>query len=157
MRFTANLYAGWWVVTGLAGLGLALFLASYGGVGLWLAFLLIVALIGGALLAYRAGFDPRRRLVADLSEEGLTLSRQPSGTDETVFLPWETITGVCIRPQPGYWQTFVRTADRPDDWLWAGVGLELAETIAHIADLPYAGHEAEAGPLGVEHRWLRAS
>ncbi|MCX7851979.1 MAG: hypothetical protein N2383_04260 [Caldilineales bacterium] len=157
MRFTANLYAGWWVVAGLAGLGLALFLASYGGIGLWLGLFLVAALPVAALLGLRGGFDPQRRLVADLAEEGLSLSRQPPGTSEPIFLPWETITDVRIRPQPGYWQTFVRTADRPDDWLWAGVGLELAETIAHIADLPYAGHEAEAGPLGVTHRWSRAS
>jgi|GEM_PF-6787594 len=157
MRFTANLYAGWWVVIGLAGLGLMLFLAGLGGLGRWLALLLLAGLALAAWLGRRAGFDPRRRLIAELSEDGITLARRPSATDETTFLPWETITGVRIQPQPGYWQTFVRTTDRPDEWLWVGVGLELAETIAHIADLPYAGHGSETGPLGVEHLWLRPS
>jgi hypothetical protein len=157
MRFTANLYAGWWVVIGLAGLGLALFLASYGGVGIGLALAPLAGLVLAGLIGWRAGFDPRRRLVAELSEDGITLFREPSATDEATFLPWEAITDVRIRPRPGYWQTFVRTADRPDDWLWAGVGLELAETIAHIADLAYAGHNAEASSLGVEHRWSRTA
>lgn len=157
MRFTANLYAGWWVVIGLAGLGLVLYLAGLGGLWRGPALVLLIGLVLAALLGWRAGFDPRRRLIAELSEEGITLARRPSATDEATFLPWETITGVRIQPQPGYWQTFVRTADRPDEWLWVGEGLDLAETIAHIAGLPYAGHGAPSGPLGVEHLWLRPS
>jgi hypothetical protein len=157
MRFTANLYAGWWVVIGLAGLGLVLFLAGLGGFWTWPALGLLAGLVLAALLGWRAGFDPRRRLVAELSEDGITLVQRPSAAAEAMFLPWETITGVRIQPRPGYWQTFVCTADRPDEWLWVGVGLDLAETIAHIADLPYAGHGTATGSLGVEHLWSRPS
>ena len=156
MTHNTNLYAGWWVYVGLIGLGVTLVLVSLGGVGLWLGALTLVGLGLAAVVAERRGYGPRRRLVAELSERGLALRIEPPAQEQGMFIAWNQITGVRLRPRPGYWQTSVLTADQPDVWLLAGHSLALAEEIAEVANLPYDASAQTPVAMGVEHYWLQS-
>lgn len=158
MTHSTNLYAGWWLYAGLIGGGLAFFLASFGGAGLWVGLAIWLALILAGLIAWRAGYGPRRQLSAVLSADGLTLldpaHRQRQAAND-LFVPWDEISAVRLIPQPGYWQTDIQTAARPDVWLAVGGGLAVAEEIAAIAALPYAQDLRQEVNMGVEHHWRR--
>lgn len=158
MTHSTNLYAGWWLYVGLVGMGLALFIASYGGVWLWIGLALLLALALAALTFWRAGYGPRRQLSAVLSEDGLALLAPASRRGRQagdLFLPWNEITAICLVPQPGYWQTAIQTTSQPDAWLTVGSGLVVAEEIAAIAGLPYAEDLKKQVNMGVEHHWRR--
>lgn len=158
MTHNTNLYAGWWLYAGLVGLGLVLFLASYGGVWLWVGLALLLAMALAALYFWRAGYGPRRQLSAVLAEDGLALlnpaGRQGQPTGD-LFIPWNDITAVRLMPQPGYWQATIQTTTQPDAWLAIGSGLAVAEEIAAIAALPYAEELQKPVTMGVEHQWRR--
>ncbi len=154
MTHSANLYAGWWLYIGLIGLGATLFLTSYGGAFLWLGLIVLLAIALAGLYFWRAGFGPRRQLDAVLSADGLTLLGRGGKLDD-LFIPWNQVAAVRLLPQPGYWETAIQSTTQPDSWLLAGNGLELAEEIATIADLPYAEHLQKAVNMGVEHHWQR--
>ncbi|NUQ38776.1 MAG: hypothetical protein HUU23_13475 [Caldilineales bacterium] len=153
MTHKTNLYAGWWVYAGLAGLGALLLLASFGGAGLWLAALLLAGGAVAAFAAWRGGFSPRRQLIAELSERGLHVHSHPPPASAPPFYPWRQIKSVRVLPRPGYWQTAIQTVDEPDRWQIVGHSLELAEQIAEIAGLAYDEHSKRPTPLGHEHYW----
>lgn len=158
MTHNTNLYAGWWLYAGLIGGGLTLFLISFGGAWLWVGLTLVLALALAALIAWRAGYGPRRQLSAVLSEHGLALlgpAQRRGAEANDMFIPWNEIEAVRLVPQPGYWQTDIQTTVHPDAWLSVGSGLAVAEEIAAIAALPYAEDLRKPVDMGVEHHWRR--
>ncbi|MBX7234660.1 MAG: hypothetical protein K1X65_09770 [Caldilineales bacterium] len=158
MTHDTNLYAGWWLYVGLVGGGMVLFLTGSGGAWLWAGLALMLALALAGLLAWRAGYGPRRRLSAVLAADGLALldpgQRRGQQTADA-FIPWREISAVRLIPRPGYWQTDIQTTTQPDAWLMVGSGLAVAEEIAAVAALPYAADLRKPVDMGVEHHWRR--
>ncbi len=157
MTHKTNLYAGWWIYVGLAGLGLVLLLASYGGAYLWAALAVFGALAIVAIAAYATGRGPRVQAVTELSEAGVSLMADSDQLSSAAPpIPWEGISAVRVVPQPGFWEVQVQTAAQPDAWLPAGRGLELAEEIAEVAGLPYREDLNTPVSMGVEHTWTES-
>lgn len=157
MTHKTNLFAGWWVYLGLAGVGLALFLLSYGGAYLWPGLAVLGLLVAAAVAATITGRGPRVNAVTELSERGVTLKGgNPHSMPAAGLIPWEQITAVRVVPQPGYWETQLRTAVEPDTWLTAGRGLELAEEIAEVAGLSYRDDLNTPTNMGAEHYWTES-
>ncbi|NOX62223.1 MAG: hypothetical protein GXP42_09815 [Chloroflexi bacterium] len=158
MTYETNLYAAHWLYFGLIGLGVVLFLASFGGAFLWAALLVLAALLLAALVAWRKGYTPRARLVSQLSEEGVTLLGHPHpypGWGADMFFTWSQVLEVSLTPRPGYWQTWLLTSVDPEDWLQVGTSLDLAEDIAAIAGLFYDEARRKDTRMGREHYWRR--
>ena len=158
MTYTTNLYAAHWLYFGLIGLGVILFLASFGGAFLWVALVAALALVAAALIAWRKGYGPRVHMVTRLSEDGLTLLNHPHpypGWGRDMFLSWDQVLEVSLTPRPGYWQTWLLTSVDPEDWLQVGTSLDLAEDIAVIAGLSYAEARRKDVAMGREHYWQR--
>lgn len=157
MTHKTNLFAGWWVYLGLAGLGLMLFLLSYGGAYLWLGLAVLGLLVAAAVAAHLTGRGPRVTATTELSASGISVT---DGRRDSVrvadLIPWEQITAVRVVPRPGYWETQIQTAVQPDTWLTAGRGLELAEEIAEVAGLSYRADLNTPTNMGAEHYWTES-
>jgi hypothetical protein len=157
MTHRTNLFAGWWVYIGLAGLGLVLFLLSYGGVYAWSGLAVLGLLAAAAIAAYVTGRGPRVTATTELSEHGVSVMGYSQDFSlSTSPIPWEEIAAVRVVPQPGYWETQLQTTAQPDTWLAAGHGLELAEEIAEVAGLSYREDLNTPTNMGVEHYWTKS-
>ena len=82
MTHKTNLFAGWWLYTGLIGLGVALCLFGYGGLYARLGLAVLVLLAVAALAAFFSGRGPTVTAATILSESGVTVTVTGPGNSD---------------------------------------------------------------------------